>query len=404
MAIITDKFYRQTIQDALGGDGVVVYGLNIFNTLIKDKEWVILAMVSPYFSFKDPEYNPSVIDIFSLITEEEIKKLKTSSNTFFMLNYCWEGTSYLDYNFWELLTGAAIKHGIPTEKIFFITSNLRDEEGYDRWQKTYYPDHRINVISLNYFSQYVAHKLQFSVSIDQTVSNIQGGQKFFLSLNRRLRPWRLYTIYKIFESRILKNTLISYDRIKPEFIDFREEFEYAVNKDVFAKLVASSPSVLDFSDFQKNWACEPCEAATPTPLFNKTLVSLVSETLFETDGGNALFYSEKTFKPMLYNHPIMVFGQDGLNTTLREVGFRDYSAYFDLSFDHIQNHVDRVNAQVVQLEILNDRLLSMTNDQKIEWLLQDRETLEYNKNALREQTFNKMKLQRIIDIVKAISE
>jgi hypothetical protein len=46
----------------------------------------------------------------------------------------------------------------------------------------------------------------------------------------------------------------------------------------------------------------------------------------------------------------------------------------------------------------------MHPDQRADWAMQDRGTLEYNKKALREQVFNKKQLQKLIEIVKTISE
>jgi hypothetical protein len=326
----------------------------------------------------------------------------------FMLNYCWEGTSYLEYNFWEMLTCSALRYNIPLEKIFFITSNLKDEEQYDAWQKMNYPNDRINVISFNYFAQYTSNYLHHvKISIDQTVENIKEDQKLFLSLNRRIRPYRVYTIYKIFQSRFFDNTMISYDKIRKWDIQRRyegRELARFVDETVLNNLINSSPKVLDFSDFTENWACSPFEAAVPNQLFNKSMISLVSETHFETENSSSLFLSEKTFKPMLYNHPIMIFGQPQLNTALEQVGFKTYSKYFDINFDHTEDHVTRIDMQIAQLEVLNDKLSSMTVSQKVDWLLQGRDILEHNKEALYAQDFNKKKLAVLSGIVQTITE
>jgi hypothetical protein len=279
---------------------------------------------------------------------------------------------------------------------------LKDELTYNLWQKQSYPRNRINVVVFNYFAEYIGRHLYESISIDQTVANIKEDQKFFLSLNRRIRPYRAYTVYKLFSSHIKKNTMISYDRMT--FDDVRSVKPGKVDPKIFQALIESAPSVLDFYDFQVNWACEPCEAARPIQLFEKTIISLVSETLFNTADKTSLFYSEKTFKPMLYNHPVMIFGQPGLNTTLGDVGFKPYTKHFNLSFDLIEDHADRVDHQVRQLETLHDNLEAMSVNRKIEWILQDRETMEYNKEALRAQDFNRKKLQVFIDIVKSVSE
>jgi hypothetical protein len=399
------KFKRIPLWEAFGSQDMHVFGgFNLFESLINKKEWFVLTLTDPYFLYKRPENDPKSMDIFSEFTDEELNRLCLNPNTFFMFNYMWEGSSYKDYNYFELLTVSALRKGIPLEKIFFVSSNLKDELVYNLWQKQYYPQDRINVISFNYFAEYMGRHLYEGVTIDQTVANIKEDQKFFLSLNRRVRPYRAYTVYKLFASQIKKNTMMSYDRVS--FDDVRQfaDIRKSIDPKVFQELIDSAPSVLDFHDFNINWACEPCEAARPVGLFEKSLISLVSETLFDTAKGSSLFYSEKTFKPILYNHPIMIFGQPGLNTTLSDVGFKCYNKHFDLSFDLIEDHVTRVDSQVKQLETLHDNLEAMSVNRKIEWVLQDRETMEYNKEALRAQDFNRKKLQVFIDIVKSVSE
>jgi hypothetical protein len=398
------KFKRVPLANSFGSYSVTAFGINIFNSLLNEKEWIVLVLDLPYFQVDQKENDPKEMDIFSEMSADELHRLQFASNTFFMLNYLWEGNGHTHYNFWELLTCSALRHNIPLEKIFFISSNLKNEEQYNIWQSIYYPNSRINVICFNFFADYVQQKLKHNISIDTTVKNIKEDQKFFLSLNRRKRSFRIYTIYKIFESNFYKNTAISYDKLVSSHPQEHPEIYQNIDPDIYQRLMESSPAVLDFSDFEQNWACEPKDAIMPSSLFDKSLISLVGETLFETNGSTELFYSEKTFKPMLFNHPIMIFGQPGLNTYLETVGFKNYSCYFDLSFDNIENHVTRINAQVSQLEVLNDRLSGMKISQRIEWFLQGRETLEYNKEALRAQDFNKKKLQKLIDIVKSITE
>ena len=65
--------------------------------------------------------------------------------------------------------------------------------------------------------------------------------KFFLSLNRRKKHERVYTIYQIFKSNFKDNTLISYDKLTPQ--------DNPTKEILFNNLCASSPSILDFSDF-----------------------------------------------------------------------------------------------------------------------------------------------------------
>jgi len=406
----SEKFQRQTLQQAFGYlYGCDIFGVNVFETMMTGKEWIIFTLIAPYFNFKDLKNSPKELELFANLTSEELYRLQHNPNTMFMFNYSWEGTSYLEYNFWEMLTCSALRHNIPLEKIFFTSSNLKDEEQYDIWQKENMPDHRINVITFEYFSNYTAQQLEYLkyYTIDRAINNIKENHKLFLSMNRRMRTFRVYTVYKIFESKIFENTMISYDQLNLHHLTRAHQhiiLSKNVNVDTYKRLIDSSPAVLDFSNFDDNWACTPTEAAMPVHLFEKSIISLVGETLFDTYNNTSLFYSEKTFKPMIYYHPVMIFGQPGLNTSLEQVGFKNYSNYFDLSFDSIENHATRIDAQILQLELLNDKLSCMSSNQRADWAMQDRATLEHNKEALLAQEFNKKKLQKLIDIVKSVAE
>lgn len=399
-------FQRQTLQETLGRN---CFGVNIFESLLKNKEWLTFCLYPDYFNFRDPQYHPTVLDVLYELDADELNRLRHQSNTLFMFNYSWEGTSHKEYNFWEMLTCSGLKHNIPAEKIFFISSNLKEEEQYNIWQKENSPDYRINVITIDYFSNYSAQYLEFlnHYTIDHAINKIRETHKLFLSMNRRMRTMRVYTIYKIFESRIFENTMISYDQLELHHLT-KAHPSVGLGKNVdantYKRLIDSSPSVLDFSNFNDNWAGYPTNAAMPVPLFEQSLISLVSETLFDTYDSTSLFYSEKSFKPMIYYHPVMIFGQPGLNTSLDQIGFKTYKNYFDLSFDNIENHASRIDAQIAQLEILNDKLSCMNADQRVDWAMQDRVTLEYNREVLQAQDFNKKKLQKLIDIVKSITE
>ena len=394
-------FIRISIQSTIGSMNIQHNVIDpIFNI-----EWIILKMSMPYFCKKDPTYYSNTYDIFSQLSTEEIIRLRTCSTTLFMFNYLWEGHSYVHYNFWELLTLSALRHDIPRAKLFFISSNLKEEVSYDMWQKEFYPNDRINVMAFNFFSTYIyegsirknSNSYQTIKTIDDAVTNIKENQKMFLSLNRKKRFHRIYTIYKIFKSTFKNNTLISYDKL--ELSDYLRLGNDSMDLNMFEKLIESSPSILDFSDFDRNWVNE-----NSTRLFDESMISLVSETIFETWNNTSIFFSEKTFKPMLHYHPILIFGQPEINDSLKQIGFKTYDKYFDLSFDSTQNHFDRIDSQIEQLEVLNDKLSMMSISERVDWLLQDKETLEHNKEALQENQFNKNKLIILNNIVKSITE
>jgi len=337
---------------------------------------------------------PAQIDMFSLLSREERDLLRTDPTCFWIFDYSMEGTSYKYYNWFKNIHDSAKKHNIPFYKIFFISSNLYEEIGYTEWCVSEKITEQINIVILDYWSTwFIQDHFKLEFSIDQTVDYIKNNKnKYFLSLNRRCREYRILTTFLIQQSRVVDRGLISAD--KPNY-DEINNVKYlckrAIDENKFDNYLDKLPLILDRADFNVNWAWD-----NPSNLFSETMLSAVSETLIDDWHGTSLFYSEKSFKPMKYNHPILIFGQPSANHQLEHIGFKKYDQYFNLNFDSISDPIDRVTAQISELERVCDELDRMSINGKIDWLLQDRDTLLYNKSQLTEQKFNKGKLTKLI--------
>jgi hypothetical protein len=69
--------------------------------------------------------------------------------------------------------------------------------------------------------------------------------------------------------------------------------------------------------------------------YDSTYFSLVSETVI--DGQNfPLHVTEKTFKPIAYRHPFLIWGQPGVLNFLHNLGFETFENLFNESYDTIQ--------------------------------------------------------------------
>ena len=78
--------------------------------------------------------------------------------------------------------------------------------------------------------------------------------------------------------------------------------------------------------------------------YNDTYFSLVAETTKDLLGGTHV--TEKSFKPMAYYHPFIVWGQPGTLHFLKDLGFETFENLFDESYDLIQNDQDRLSAVI----------------------------------------------------------
>lgn len=81
--------------------------------------------------------------------------------------------------------------------------------------------------------------------------------------------------------------------------------------------------------------------------YDCTAMTLVVETKAESNPPRP-FVSEKTFKPMAYRHPFVVFGDVGTLQQLENWGFETFENLFDQSYDLIHNWRHRCQAVVQQ--------------------------------------------------------
>jgi hypothetical protein len=340
--------------------------------------------------------------VFGTISEEERNKIRSDPTHYWVFDYSLEGDE-ISNKWYRFITDSAVRYDVPFDKIVVVTSNLLEHQAYAEWNANNNITKQFNILVLNFWeSVFLEGFFNREFSIDQTVKYIRKNNKrYFLSLNRRCRQFRILTTFLMHQSKVYNQGLISADSPSDGSIYNTKLLWGGWNNHVgldemaFQQYLSSLPWILDRIDFETNWY-----NTSPDHLYKRTLFSAVSETHYDDFGGTSLFYSEKTFKPMLYNHPILVFGQPGLNAQLASLGYRTYDRYFDLSFDSIQNPIVRLQAEIAQLEKVCEDLDSSSTEGKIEWVLQDQETLLHNKKHVRAQTFNISQLDKFIQTLE----
>ena len=160
-----------------------------------------------------------------------------------------------------------------------------------------------------------------------------------LCYNRRAHAHRKILVYNILKDRLLKdNTLFSLgyekeynDKVNIESIaGYTEDLNQA--KNIFEYFTELKEDI----SFDKNLNLY---RDSPGLLFKiedhqKTFVSLVTETLVEND---KLFFSEKTYKPILAQQPFIIMGNPNSLKYLKSIGFKTFDRWWDESYDEETN-------------------------------------------------------------------
>lgn len=127
------------------------------------------------------------------------------------------------------------------------------------------------------------------------------------------------------------------------------------------------------------------------PLYDDTYFSVVPETFYYepkfyeaffganiSPNSDSIFFSEKTYKPILTLHPFIVVNRAFSLVKLRERGYQTFHPYIDESYDLIDHDPRRMAAIVDEVK----RLCNQTEDEWREWQEHIKPIVEYNRRLL----------------------
>lgn len=87
--------------------------------------------------------------------------------------------------------------------------------------------------------------------------------------------------------------------------------------------------------------------------YDDTYFSMVVETRISRRVDEQLQLTEKTFKPIAFQHPFLVWGEPESLSRLKTLGFETFDNLFDESYDSIVNHQQRLDAIVKNVANFN---------------------------------------------------
>ena len=343
-----------------------------------------------------PRWLPTT-DIFCYIKDDALIKLQ-NKKSYFIFDSSTEGFSPIyEFPFFDMLYFNCKKYNVDPSMIIFVSSNLRDEKNLENYskEKNLKP---INVFSFLSFEQVItidegrkeeSIKLQFETTSHFVKTQFK--DKYFSSLSRVYRQFRSVGTFLLCQSEISNKALISHGlmpkNIIPEiWLSSNNLNEY--NKEHFSQWIDSLPLTVDQSNFDINWAIN-----TPyRHIHDQTLFQIVNETLVQDWERTTLFYSEKSFRPIACFQPFVIWGQQGCNKYLENVGYKNYSEWFDLSFDDEPDNILRYKKLLVTITDTCKMLDSMTRDEKIEWRFKNKELLIDNFTTMVTSSYSRKKL------------
>jgi hypothetical protein len=142
------------------------------------------------------------------------------------------------------------------------------------------------------------------------------------------------------DSKIVKNGLLlmNLKKLHRDWLFERLDLNKLLYSYVGANIRIDGDSDIDNSEWQRyfnpNW-------------YDSTAFSIVAETT--VCSADPIFITEKTFKPIAFQHPFIILGQLGILRYIRSLGFETFDNMFDESYDIEPDVTTRLNTILVQI-------------------------------------------------------
>lgn len=243
--------------------------------------------------------------------------------------------------------------GLPLNKIIYITGCMNAKDIYEdfclRRGIPDRPDQRLNLISYPSSQNVYARQLKEGYLTEPEYNTEHVPEKVFLCWNRRFRPHRTELALALDKAGLVDRSYYSINDKDPEHpaLKFKNTIDLFSNPSLnltaedAQRLVQKLPLVIDnHTEIQQ--MCED-NSMLARDFYTNSLVSIVTETNFNLP---EVTLTEKSFKPAKEKHPFILVGSKGALKSMRELGYKTFSEFWDESYDEIGDPRIRMKAIV----------------------------------------------------------
>lgn len=346
---------------------------------------------------KYPKWLPDV-DLFQYLDPRYLEMLQ-KNQCYFIFDASTEGFSPLYREpYFSILYFNCEKYQVDIDNVIFVSANLKDEQNIITYSKNKNKK-PIKVFSFPSF-EHVVGNYQTKTSYEllqqeKESSSAEYNFKYFSSLSRVNRHFRTAGTFILCQDPISSEALISHDKFENIYnidswknTNHLNEYNNSEIEDWLKKL----PLTVDRNDFNTNWALDTPFAS----IHRQTLFQIVNETLVDDHDSTSLFYSEKTFRPILHFQPFVIWGQHGCNHSLHDLGYKLYTDWFDLSFDLIKDPITRYKSLLESIKKSCEEIKNLSRDEQINWKFKNKDILLHNYEIMTERAYSKNKLKTFL--------
>jgi hypothetical protein len=306
-------------------------------------------------------------------THQTLEKIR-HGNGYIVIDFSIEAFMY-DHQLSAMHTYFRDHAHIPANKVIYITGTGNYEEIYSDYCARHNVQERFKILDHFPCTQNLATDAFFNHHPEPEYCTNIMPEKTFLSFNRRPRQHRIILAMLFNKRGLLDNSLFSlplelFGISTIDSINYQMLKPHGLDKHDVDSLFSQMPLTIDGAQPHLNEMVYDGNMDMHK-YYEKTLVSVCTETSFHS---NIMAITEKVIKPIKYKHPFVLLGARGILAKLKSFGYRTFDAWWDESYDDIEDHVERLEKIVEVCEYINS-----WDEQKIMNFKQEvKEILDHN--------------------------
>lgn len=298
-------------------------------------------------------------------------------------------------NYYEMFDAVFDEYNLPKNSIIILSSNSLGKVQEKKYYKNKEP--RLATIFDNVYEAKTFTEIKGEVNLDYTfndyIENINSADLKMLRTSRTQHYSRDIMLYWLTNSKKIESTLVEQNKFYNDnmFLNKLGEIKKLAydrnytNKELFnfddsliQKIENTLPLVA--SDYEKSTPVPKdriySNEVIPHDIYTKTIFSWVSTSI--PDRFTQVFINSSTFNPILYYHPLAWNGNPQTVSSFKDSGFKSYDFLFNETYDTIEWDVERLLLSIIDIE----RVLSIPKQELIDILVENKDTMEHNRNLL----------------------
>jgi hypothetical protein len=285
--------------------------------------------------------------------------------------------------------------GLPMSQVIYLTCSPNCQEVYDSYcQRFSKPNEGLQFEYLPFYF-YIYKDILQNKEVKYTIGK---KSKTFLMFNRRWgsQAHRVLILAYLYKNNLLEHFNISFSKLEIDnggtYTNHARQFfnrlstRNIISDEDLAGIEAQLPLILDTPDHKLNLMFD--EFDSTRQLYENSFVNIIAETNFFT---NIVHLTEKSYKPIAYKQPFIMFATSGSLKAMREQGFVTFNSIWDESYDLETDDTQRF---FKVLELIKE-IASWSDEKKLEASIKIKTIVDFNFRVL--QT---AKVQSVINFRK----